>query len=102
MKRILNNRNKKKKAEIRLLVLEQLRKMRNKMKREHPGMLENMRDTIETSKKKTDKKPAPQQPKEEISIDQSKNIEAVEKMLNLKGTNPGFEKAVKAMLPKQD
>lgn len=106
MKRILNNRKKQKKAEIRRLVLDQLRKMRKKMKREHPGMLENMRETLEEQKKaaaqKSAKKPAPQPPKNEVSIDQAKNIEAVEKMLNLKGKNPGFEKAVKAMLPKQD
>ena len=110
MKRILNNRNKQKKAEIRRLGKEQLRKMRQKMKREHPGMLENMRDTLEKSKKSAAQKKKTQQPKEsapqlsqdELKIDQAKNIEAVQKMLNLKQGNPGFEKAVKAILSKQD
>ena len=110
MKRILSNRNKHKKAEIRRLVMEQLRKMRKKMKREHPGMLENMRETIEKNKSETAQRKAnpafkntvDQTPQDELNIDQAKNIEAVEKMLNLKGGNPGFEKAVKAMLPKQD
>ncbi len=102
MKRILSNRNKQKKAEIRRLVMDQLRKMRKKMKREHPGMLENMREAIEKNKKAAVSEPVSEQPQSELNIDQSKNIEAVEKMLSLKENNPGFEKAVKAMLPKQD
>lgn len=103
MKRVHSNENKnKKKAELRKLVLAQLKKMRKRMKKEHPGMLEKMREAVEVSKKTSSKK-TPQsirEPSEEI-IDQDKNIEAVEKMLALKSGNANFERAVRTMLSNQ-
>ena len=105
MKRTHSKRNKEKKAEIRRLVFEQLRKMRQKMKREHPGMLENMREILEKkNKQKAPQNTAPiaaQRANADTAVDQEKNIEAIEKMLALKeGGNPGFEKAVQALLNK--
>ncbi|NCT41435.1 MAG: hypothetical protein GW778_07235 [Alphaproteobacteria bacterium] len=107
MKRILSNQNKDKKAELRKLVLIQLSKMRTKMKREHPGMLEGLREKMEASQQNQASqpfKPTPPetaQAKPDLAIDHVKNKETIEKMLNLKSDNPGFEKAVKAILSKQ-
>lgn len=98
------NQNKKKKQELRRLVLMQLSKIRRKMKREHPGMLEGLRDTIEANKTVTKSaKPTAQKTEEksELVIDQAKNVETIQKMLDLKGESPGFERAVKALLLKQ-
>jgi len=102
MKRKVSNQNSEKKAELRKLVLAQLAKMRKKMKREHPGMLENVRKQVEENKAKPAKKkstPPPIAPNE-IAIDQGKNMETIQKMLDLKSDNSGFEKAVKAMVSK--
>ena len=101
MKRVYSNRNKKKKAELRRLVLRQLAKMRKKIRKEHPGMLEKMQDMMVTQKKSVAVAPQ-QQTSQETRIDQKKNIEAVEKMLSLKNSDPAFEKAVRAMLSKQE
>jgi len=99
MKRVYSNQNKnKKKAELRKLVLAQLSKMRKKMKKEHPGMLEKMRDAMDSSKKSKPVKPSHRPKPNEEQVDQSKNIEAVEKMLALKNGNASFEKAVRTML----
>jgi len=99
MKREISNQNSEKKAELRKLVLAQLSKMRKKMKREHPGMLEGLREKIEAKNNKEAVKPESKE--DELVIDQDKNIEAIEKMLNLKTGNPAFEKAVKAILCKK-
>ncbi|MFK7839954.1 MAG: hypothetical protein AB8B83_06440 [Bdellovibrionales bacterium] len=81
-------------------MLVQLAKMRKKMKKEHPGMLEKMRDKISQSQGKS--KPITK-PKlsPDVNLDQNKNIQTIEKMLDLKTENPGFEKAVKAILSKK-
>lgn len=95
------NKNSEKKAELRKLVLAQLSKVRKKMQREHPGMLEGLKEKIE-EKNRADKTPTKSEPqKSEVEIDQQKNREAIEKMLSLKTDNPGFEKAVKTILSKQ-
>jgi len=99
MKRQISNQNSKKKTELRKLVLAQLSKMRKKMKREHPGMLEGLREKIEASNAQNAAKRTSIE-KNELPIDQSKNIEAIEKMLEIKSKNPNFEKAVKAILSK--
>jgi len=102
MKRLYSNQNKnKKKAELRKLVLAQLSKMRKKMKKQHPGMLEKMREAVEASKKNKSAEPSEKTQPAEVQIDQNKNIEAVEKMLALKNGNANFEKTVRTMLSKQ-
>ena len=102
MKRIHSNQNKDKKEELRKLVLMQLSKMRKKMKKEHPGMLEGLREQIEANKKEQAKSHnARLNQQSELTIDQGKNKQTIEKMLNLKPDNPGFEKAVKAILSQQ-
>jgi len=105
MKRIHSNQNKDKKAELRKLVLMQLSTMRKKMKKEHPGMLESLREKIEAAKKSVappGRKATTPQQQSELVIDQEKNQQTIEMMLNLKSDNPGFEKAVKAILSKQN
>ena len=103
MKRKFSNQNKDKKAELRRLVLVQLAKMRRKMKREHPGMLESLKEKIEAQKNTPPRKKerALVSPHDELTIDQGKNKQTIEKMLNLKSDNPSFEKAVKAILSQQ-
>ena len=99
MKRVYSNQNKnKKKRELRKLVLAQLSKMRKKLKKEHPGMLERLGEAIEANKKAPPKPTPKRMNSGAVKIDQEKNIEAVEKMLVLKDNNPKFEKAVKTML----
>ena len=100
MKRVYSNQNKnKKKRELRKLVLAQLSKMRKKLKKEHPGMLERLGEVLEANKKTSSELPQKRVSSDDVKIDQDKNIEAVEKMLALKeDSNPNFEKAVKTML----
>ena len=101
MKRRHSNENKQKKAEIRRLVLEQLKKMRKKMKREHPGLLENMQEILEKNQKAEVKK-ATKPSLGDTEVSQNKNKEAVEKLLDLKSDNPAFKKAVQTMLSSKE
>ena len=103
MKRTHSNENKQKKAEIRKLVLEQLKKMRQKMKREHPGLLENMREILEKNQKEqANRQTVPTKTKADTDVDHKKNKEAVEKLLTLKSHSPGFQKAVETMLSSKE
>ncbi len=99
MKRKYSNQNtNKKKTELRKLVLMQLSKMRKKIQKEHPGMLEGIKEQVNQQRKTSD---ALVGQDVQISIDKDKNRDAVEKMLNLKSDNPAFEKAVKTILSKK-
>ncbi len=91
MKRIYSNE---KKPELRKLILMQLSKTRQKIQKEHPGLLTQLQNKMEQQKGSA----KASQGSEDLFIDRHKNIESVEKMLNLKESNPVFEKAVLAML----
>lgn len=99
MKRVYSNENKnKKKAELRRLVLAQLTKMRQKIQKDHPGMLSKLRSKMEENE--AAKCSNALQDNQHL-IDQSKNIESIEKMLDLRESNPAFEKAVRTILSSQ-
>lgn len=101
MKNVYSNQNgNKKKAELRKLVLMQLAKVRKKLKKEHPGMLEKMGAVLEKNKAEQHQKPQKHSAAGDVRIDHDKNVESIEKMLMLKAGNPNFEKAVKTMLSK--
>ena len=109
MKRNRQKNNQKKKAELRKLVMQQLKKMRKKMKKEHPDLINNIRKLWENSQKNSQtinkekvqagiSKKVHTKEMNTYSVDQKKNKEAIEKLLELKCHSPAFQKSVQAML----
>lgn len=83
-----------KKDELKQSVMEQLRQAREKINKDHPGLLKKIQKMNETQSGMGET--APQIP--DTHVDKQKNMTTILKCLEEKADNPGFQTAVKAML----
>lgn len=96
----LTYKNKKKSDEVREKTLKQMRDLRARFEKEHPELLNRIRDEVQKQSLYDETQPQPEQERDEdeLIIDKKKNLETILALTEIHSGSAEFQTKLKAIL----